>query len=87
MNDSNLKNKSIEQLQSNLKSNQITAAAITMVLTLFTVISIHGLIVKDNTSTFVALFAVVCTCWSIFPTSFSLMREIKMELELREQIR
>ncbi len=78
------KNKTTVQLQSKLNVNKITAIALVIVLTILTAISIYGLIAKDNISTFVPLFAVVCTGWGILPLPFYLMKEIKNELKLRE---
>jgi hypothetical protein len=80
------KNKTTVQLRSKLNVNKTAAIALVIVLTLLTAISIYGLIAKDNISTFIALFAVVCTGWGILPLPFYLMKEIKTELKLRENI-
>ncbi len=58
MKNNDLKIKTIEQLQSNLNVNKTIATALVIVLTLLTAISIYGLIAKENTSAFIALFAV-----------------------------
>ncbi len=86
MKKNNWKNKTTVQLQSKLNVNKTTAIAAVIVLTLLTAISIYGLIAKDDISTYIALFAVVCTGWGILPLPFYLMREIKSELKLRENI-
>ncbi len=86
MKNNNWKNKTTVQLQSKLTINKTTAIALVIVLTILTAISIYGLIAKDNVSTFIALFAVVCTGWGILPLPFYLMKEIKTELKLRENI-
>ena len=77
-------NKTIEQLRSNLRVNKTISITLVIVLTLFTAISIHGLITKENTSTFIALLAVACSCWSFLPIPFYAMKKIKAELKLRD---
>ena len=86
MKNNDLKNKTTEQLQSKLSVHKAISIALVIVLTLFTAISIYGLIAKDNISTFIALFAVACTSWSFLPLPFDSMKKIKTELKLRENI-
>jgi heme/copper-type cytochrome/quinol oxidase subunit 4 len=81
---SHLKNRTTEKLQSKLYVHNTIAITLVIVLTLLTVLSIYGLIAKDNTLTFIALFAVACTSWSFLPLPFNSMKEIKTELKLRE---
>ena len=86
MNNNNLKNKTIEQLQSNLNVSKTIATVSVIVLTLLTALSIYGLIAKENTSTFIALFAVACSSWSFIALPFMFIKNIKTELKLRENI-
>lgn len=83
MKNNELNNKSIEQLQSNLRVNKTISIILVIVLTLFTAIAIYGLITKENTATFIALFAVACSCWSFLPIPFLSIKKIKTELKLR----
>ena len=84
MKTTHFKNKTTVQLQSRLNVNKTITIVLIIVLTLFTAISIYGLIAKDDVSTFIALFAVACTSWSFLPLPFDTMKKIKTELKLRE---
>ena len=84
MKNNDLKDKTIEQLQANLRLNKAISIALIIVLTLFTATTIYGLITKENTSTFIALFAVACSCWSFLPIPFYAIKKIKTELKLRD---
>ena len=84
MKNNDLNNKSIEQLQSNLRVNKAISISLVIVLTLFTAITIYGLIKKEDTATFIALFAVACSCWSFLPIPFYTIKKIKTELKLRD---
>lgn len=84
MKNNDLKNKTTEQLQSKLSVNKAVSIALVIVLTLFTAFSIYGLIAKDNIPTYIAFFAIACTSWSFLPLPFNSIKEIKSELELRE---
>lgn len=84
MKNKDLKYKTTEQLQSNLRVKKAISIALVIVLSLFTAITIYGLIAKEDTSTFIALFAVACTSWSFLPIPFTSMKKIKTELKLRE---
>ena len=84
MKNNDLNNKSIEQLQSNLRVNKAISISLVIVLTLFTAITIYGLITKEDTATFIALFTVACSCWSFLPIPFYTIKKIKTELKLRD---
>ena len=84
MKNNDLNNKTIEQLQSNLRVNKAISISLVIVLTLFTAITIYGLITKEDTATFIALFAVACSCWSLLPIPFYTIKKIKTELKLRD---
>jgi hypothetical protein len=86
MKNNDLKNKTIEQLQSKLNVNKAISITLIIVLTLLTAFSIYGLIAKDNVPTFIALFAVACTSWSFIALPFMFKKDIKTELKLRESI-
>jgi len=81
-----LNDRTIEQLQSNLRINKIISVVITIILAIFTIGSIYGLPTKENTTTFIALFAVACSCWSLLPIPFEARKNIKIELKLRNSI-
>jgi len=80
---SDLKNKSINELKSKLWINKIVSFSFVVVLSLLCVFSIYGLVVKEDTSTFIALFAVACSCWSFLPIPFNSLKKVKTELKLR----
>ena len=84
MKNNDLKNKTTEQLKSNRNVNKAITIALIIGLTLFIVITIYVFIAKENKSTFIALFAVACSCWSFLPIPFISMKKIKTELKLRE---
>lgn len=79
-----LNNKTINQLKAKLRVNKVVSFSFLIILSLFTAFSIFGLVVKEDTSTFIALFAVSCSCWSFLPIPFNSMRKIKSELMLRD---
>jgi len=81
-----LNDRTIEQLQSNLRINKIISVVITIILAIFTIGSIYGLATKENTTTFIALFAVACSCCSLLPIPFEARKNIKIELKLRNSI-
>ncbi|MBK6947374.1 MAG: hypothetical protein IPH16_04180 [Haliscomenobacter sp.] len=73
-----LKNKTTERLKSELKAIKIITGALIGVLTLLFIISIYGLIVKENNSTFIALIAVAISLSAILPIQFVNMKNIKI---------
>lgn len=79
-----MKNRTSEQLRSKLSFNKWLSIALITLLTILTVFSIYGLIAKDNVKTFIALFAVACTCWSFIPLPFDAIKQFKSKLKLRE---
>jgi hypothetical protein len=83
MNTHNLDNKSTEQLQTKLRINEAINITLIIVLSLFMAFTIYGLIAKEDTSTFIALFAIACTSWSFLPLQIEAVREIKTELNSR----
>ncbi|MBK7475047.1 MAG: hypothetical protein IPI11_03130 [Haliscomenobacter sp.] len=77
-----LKNKTTERLKSELKAIKIITGALIGVLTLLFIISIYGLIVKENNSTFIALIAVAISLSAILPIQFVNMKNIKNKLNV-----
>ncbi|MDN3593459.1 hypothetical protein [Zunongwangia endophytica] len=79
-----MKNKTNEQLESNLNLLKGITIALIFVLTLLIVISIYGLIMKENNSTFVASITVAISCSAILPLLLINMNKIKKELNSRK---
>ncbi|MBK8879853.1 MAG: hypothetical protein IPN74_15345 [Haliscomenobacter sp.] len=77
-----LKNKTTERLKSELKAIKIITGALIGVLTLLFIISIYGLIAKENNSTFIALIAVAISLSAILPIQFVNMKNIKNKLNV-----
>ena len=86
MSNSDLNKKTTEKLLTNLRLNRAVSILFTIVLVLFTLVSIYGLVTKENASTFIALFAVACSCWSLLPIPFEARKNIKTELKSRNPI-
>ena len=78
-----MNSKTTEKLVSELKAIKIIAGALIVVLTLLLVISIYGLIAKENNSTFIALIAVAISCSATLPLQFINMKKIRTELSKR----
>ncbi|MDW3194531.1 MAG: hypothetical protein R8G66_19290 [Cytophagales bacterium] len=76
--------KSTEKLKGELKSLQIVAWALAIVLFFLFSITIYGLIAKEDKSTFIALLFVAFSCGGIMPFQMIMMNKIKKELKLRE---
>ncbi len=84
MKNNELKNKTTEELQTNLNLIKATCIALIVVLTLLVGITTYGFIMKDNKSTFIALFAVAISCGAMLPIQFVSMKKIKTELNSRK---
>ncbi len=82
MKPSELSKKTINELKAKLRVYKVVSFSFVTVLLFFTVFSIYGLIVKEDTSTSIALFAVVCSCCSFLPIPFNSMRKIKSEFKM-----
>lgn len=83
MENNDLKNKTTEQLQSNLTMIKAVTGALVVVLTGLMAVTIYGFVTKEDKSTFIALFAVAISCSGILPLQFISMKKIKTELKLR----
>ncbi len=79
-----LKNKTIEKLESELKKLKSVTGALSGILIVLFAVTIYGLITQDNKSTFIALIAVAISCSAILPSQFGSMKKIKTELASRE---
>lgn len=84
MKNDNLKEKTTEKLQSELKTIKTITAALIGILTLLFIVTIYGLTMSNNKSTFIALIAVAISCSAVLPLQFSNMKKIKNELNFRE---
>ncbi len=77
------KEKSSEKLKSELKAIQIVMGAMAIVLFFLYTLTIYGLVVKEDKSTFIALLVVAFACSAILPFQFVMLSKIKKELKLR----
>jgi CDP-diglyceride synthetase len=84
MKQEDLKSKTSEKLESELKSIKTITGALIGVLSILFAVTIYGLIAIENKTTFIALIAVAISCSAILPSQFSSMKKIKAELELRK---
>ncbi|TPN86900.1 hypothetical protein [Aquimarina algicola] len=80
-----LKNKTTEKLESELKRLKTIIGALIGVLILLFAVTIYGLLTKENKSTFIALIAVAISCSAILPMQFNNMKKIKTELNIRKE--
>ncbi len=78
------KEKSTEKLKAELKALQIVAGALAIVLFFLYTLTIYGMVVKENKSTFIALLVVAFSCSAMLPFQVIMMKRIKKELKLRE---
>jgi len=84
MENTDLKNKTTEKLQSTLNMVKAITGVLVVVVSILTAVSIYGLIAKENTSTFIALLAVALSSLSIVLLQFTSIKKIKAELNLRQ---
>jgi len=80
-----LKNKTTEKLNSELKGLKIITGALIGVLTVLFIVTIYGLLTKDDTSVFTALIVVPMALIALIPINYGNIKKIKKELALREQ--
>lgn len=76
--------KSTEKLKGELKALQVVAWALAIILFFLFTLTIYGLVVKENKSTFIALLVVAFSCSAMLPFQVILMKKIKKELKLRD---
>ncbi|WP_158974996.1 hypothetical protein [Cellulophaga sp. L1A9] len=79
-----MKNKTTEQLKSNL--NTIKGITITLIfaITLLIGVTVYGLLTKEDKSTFISLLTVGISCCAILLLHYINMKKIKSELNLRK---
>ena len=80
-----MKNKSTEQLKTNLNLIKGITIVLIFAITLLFGITIYGLLMKENKSTFIALLTVGISCSVILPLQFINMKKIKQELNSRKE--
>ena len=79
-----LKNKTSEKLQSQLKVTKLMTDLLIGVLSFLVGICIYGLFTSDNKTTFVSLLVVAFSIGIIIPINYLNMTKIKKELESRD---
>ncbi|BAO77264.1 hypothetical protein [Winogradskyella sp. PG-2] len=79
-----LKDKTTEKLNGELKGLKIINGALIGVLSLLFIVCVYGLITKEDSSTFMALIVVPLALSAIIPLNYGNMKKIKKELELRK---
>lgn len=84
MKNDSFKEKSTKELEGSLKAMKIVSIVLSTVIGLLLIITIYGLIFKENQATFLALFVVGISCGAILPLQFATMKKIKTELKSRE---
>jgi hypothetical protein len=80
-----MKNKSTEQLKSELNSIKGVTIVLIFTIGLLTGITIYGLLTKEDKSMFIALFTVGISCCAVLPLQFMNMKKIKSELNSRKE--
>lgn len=83
MKNTELKDKSTEKLESELKTIKVISGALIGMLVVLLAISIYGLLNTENKTTFIALIVVAISLGAILPLQFSNMKKIKNELDTR----
>ncbi|WP_299121400.1 hypothetical protein [uncultured Winogradskyella sp.] len=85
MKNNDIDNKTTEKLEGQLKGIKIITGALIGVLTMLLIVSVYGLVTKENNATFIALIAVAISCSGILPSQFINMKKIKTELNSRKE--
>ena len=80
-----MKNKSTEQLKSNLNLIKGITFVLIFAITLLIGITAYGFFMKENKSTFIALFAVGISCSTFLQLQCINMKKIKTELNSRKK--
>ena len=78
-----LKDKTTEQLNGELKGIKMITGALIGVLSVLFIVCVYGLIVKEDNSTFMALIIVPLALSAIIPLNYGNMKKIKNELDSR----
>ncbi len=80
-----LKNRSKKELESQLKILKGISAALILSITLLFVLSIYGLVMKENKAVFIALLVVAIACGAILFLQLTTIKTVKAELNNREK--
>jgi len=80
-----LKNKTTEKLQKEIKDLKVITGALVGVLSVLFIAIIIGLLTKENNKTFIALIAVPIALGAIIPLNYSNIKKMQKELASREQ--
>jgi|GEM_PF-2768563 len=83
---SDFSNKSTHQLRSNLTLITVIIVALLIVISFLIGISIYGIIVKDDSNSFIGTLVVGIGCLGTIPLQFILRSAIKKELMSRGEI-
>jgi len=84
MKNNDLKNKQTHKLESELKGNKIVASALSGILILLFIISIYGIIMREDKLIYISLLIVGISCSVILFSQFSSMKKIQEELKSRK---
>lgn len=77
-------NKTTEQLKANLGMLKGITIVLAVVVGLLITVNIYGILTKEDSSTFIALFAVAISCGGMIPLQMISMKKIKAEIASRE---
>ncbi len=76
--------KSSEKLRGELKAIQVVVGALLIILFFLCTLTVYGLVVEDDKSTYWALLIVAFSCSAIVPFQLIWIQKIKNELRRRE---
>jgi uncharacterized membrane protein len=86
MKKNDLKEKSTEKLESELKGIKIITGALVGILIVLFAVNLYGLIFKDKNAAFIVGIVVALALSAILPMQFNNIKKINTELKLRENI-
>jgi len=86
MKKNDLKEKSTEKLESELKGIKIITGALVGILIVLFAVNLYGLIFIDKNAAFIGGIVVTIALSSILPMQFNNIKKINTELKLRENI-
>lgn len=78
-----IKEKTTEKLEGELKMLKIVTIALIVVLVPLFIITTYGLLTSEKTSVFLPLLVVAFSCGTMIPIQYLSMRKIKKELASR----
>ena len=83
MKSQDLKEKTTETLEADLKKLKAVSGMLIGILIVLFAVTIYGLLTKENNSSFIALIAVGISCSAMLPIQFKNIKDIKNELASR----